>query len=78
MRSKSISSSSFGHETRRYRSRLWREPVQPSAGGGSSRTAGRGRQDVGRWGPMTRTAPFNSAGAAELAYRPRASHRHDA
>lgn len=29
-------------------------------------------------GPMTRTAPFNSAGAAALAYRPRTSHRHDA
>lgn len=54
-----------------------REPVQPSTGG-SSRTAGRGRQDMGRWGPMTRMAPFNSAGAEELAYRLQTSHRHDA
>lgn len=43
-----------------------REPAQLSAG--SSRTAGRGKQDMGRWWPMTRTAPFNSVGAEEPAY----------
>lgn len=50
--------------------------VQPSAG--SSTTAGRGRQDMGRWWPVTRMAPFNSVGAEEPAYRLWTSHRHNA
>lgn len=50
--------------------------VQPSAG--SSTTAGRGRQDMGRWWPVTRMAPFNSVGVEEPAYRLWTSHRHNA
>ena len=42
------------------------------------RTAGRGRQDMDRWWPVTRMALFNSVGAEEPAYRVRTSRCHHA